>query len=79
MNKSLLLTKLQAAEYLGIAPRTIDDWRAAGSITCIQRAGYVRFLKDDLDDFLRRHRREAQEATPYRPRRRRISQNPDKE
>lgn len=27
-----LLTRLEAAAYLGIAPRTLDYWRAAGKL-----------------------------------------------
>ena len=63
-----LLTKAEAAEFLGIAPRTLDDWREANAIACIERPGYVRFLRSDLEDFLNRHRREVRKACPYRPR-----------
>tara|TARA_R110002049_G_scaffold66877_2_gene174235 strand:- start:567 stop:827 length:261 start_codon:yes stop_codon:yes gene_type:complete len=63
-----LLTKAEAADFLGIAPRTLDDWRAAKVIPVIERRGYVRFLRSDLEDFLQRHRIEARKASPYRPR-----------
>ncbi len=63
-----LFTKAAAAEYLGIRPRTIDDWRAAKAIPCIQRGRYIRFLRADLDDFLSRHRVTAKPSSPYRPR-----------
>ncbi len=63
-----LLTKKQAAAFLGIAPRTLDDWRSAKVITCIERRGFIRFLRQDLDDFLQRHRMEARRETLYRPR-----------
>ena len=63
-----LLKKPEASRYLGVAPRTLDDWRAAGAIPCIERPGYVRFLKSDLDEFLLRHRKEARKSAPYRPR-----------
>ena len=63
-----LLTKAEAADFLGIAPRTLDDWRAAKAIPVIERRGYVRFLRSDLEDFLQRHRIEARKASPYRPR-----------
>lgn len=63
-----LFTKAAAAEYLGIRPRTLDDWRAAKAIPCIQRGRYIRFLRADLDDFLSRHRVAAKPVQPYRPR-----------
>ena len=65
----VLLNKSEAARFLGIAPRTLDDWRKAGSIACIERPGYIRFLLTDLEAFLEKHRREAKVATPFRPRR----------
>lgn len=65
-----LLTKAQAASYLGIAPRTLDDWRSAKAIPCIERAGYVRFYRSDLDAFLEAHRVAAAPRPSYRPRRR---------
>jgi|LakMenEpi03Aug12_release.lakeMendotaPanAssembly.Ray.scaffolds.fasta_scaffold597756_1 predicted site-specific integrase-resolvase len=52
----MLLTKSEAAKFLGIAIRTLDDWRAAGSIACIQRPNFVRFLVSDLEAFIQRHR-----------------------
>ena len=42
-----LLTKSEAADFLGIRPRTLDDWRTAGAIACVERPGYVRFLRTD--------------------------------
>lgn len=65
---SELLTKAEAAKFLGIRPRTLDDWRKANAIACIERPGYVRFLRTDLEDFLQRHRREPRKATPFKPR-----------
>jgi len=61
-----LLNRAEAAEFLGIAPRTLDDWREAGAIASIERPGYVRFLRSDLKDFLQRHRREARSDSPKR-------------
>ena len=71
---SELLTKVQAAEFLGIAPRTLDDWRDASAIACIERPGYVRFLKADLEEFLTRHRREPRKVPAYKPRARKLPQ-----
>ncbi len=63
-----LLTKAQAAEFLGIKPRTLDDWRSAQVIPVIERPGYVRFLRSDLEDFIARHRRVPKKASAFRPR-----------
>lgn len=65
---SNLLTKQQAADYLGIAPRTLDDWRAAQAIPCIERPGFVRFLLADLEAFLAKHRIEARTTTTFKRR-----------
>lgn len=64
-----LFTKAQAADYLGIKIRTLDDWRAAKAIPHIARGGYVRFRRSDLDGFLSTHTVAARKDTPYRPRR----------
>ncbi len=74
---SHLLTKAEAAAYLGIAPRTLDDWRTAGAIACIERPGYIRFLRTDLDDFLQRHRKVPRTARAYRPRRTTLAESSD--
>ena len=68
-----LLTKKEAATYLNIAPRTLDDWRAARAIACIERPGYVRFLPSDLDDFIARHRRCERTAPRFRTRMRHLT------
>jgi len=68
-----LLTKAEAAAYLDIAPRTLDDWRTAQAIPCIERPGYVRFLRSDLDAFIQSHRVAARTAGAFRPRVRRAS------
>lgn len=66
-----ILTKAEAATFLGIAPRTLDDWRKAKVLPVIERPGYVRFLRADLVAFIERHRVEARKAPAYRPRRKR--------
>jgi excisionase family DNA binding protein len=67
-----LLTKSEAAQILNISVRTLDDWCAAGSIACIKRPNYVRFLPSDLDAFIQRHRRAE---NPHRTLRRRPRQH----
>ncbi len=75
-SKTELLNKADAATYLGIRPRTLDDWRAAKAIPCIERGRYVRFLRTDLDEFLQRHRVAAKSSPAHRPRRSRINGQP---
>ena len=65
-----LLDKQQAAEFLTIAVRTLDDWRKAKLIPYIHRGGYIRFRRDDLEIFLDSYRLDARKESPYRPRRR---------
>ena len=67
-SETTILTKAEAARFLGIRPRTLDEWRAAKAIPCIVRGRYVRFLKSDLVAFLERHRLEAKPAAPRRSR-----------
>ena len=63
-----ILTKAEAADYLGISQRTLDVWRQSGIIACIERPGYIRFLVADLAAFLTRYRKEARQYHPRRPR-----------
>lgn len=50
-----ILTKREAAAYLRISTRTLDEWRDQAAISCVCRPGYVRFKLSDLEDFLDRH------------------------
>ena len=74
-----LLTKREAAEYLTIATRTLDDWRKATAIAAIERPGFVRFLRSDLDDFITRHRIAAKAVTKFRPRRKKAENSTTRE
>ena len=58
--KSLRLTPTEAAEYLGIKPRTLKKWRHERRIP-YYRLGHVSCVLDvrDLDAFLARRRVEA--------------------
>lgn len=51
-----LLTKKEAADLLRISTRTIDYWRDAFALPCVERSGYVRFLMSDLESFVTAHR-----------------------
>lgn len=54
MNKSLeLLKTVDAAKYLNVSRRTIDEWKKQGLLAHIQKGTrYVRFKRQDLDAFL---------------------------
>ena len=58
--KHLRLTSTEAAEYLGIKPRTLKKWRHERRIE-YYRLGHVAIVFDvrDLDAFLARRRVEA--------------------
>lgn len=49
-----LLTELQAAEFLGLKPRTLQAWRWSGSGPRFVRlsARAVRYRQSDLDTFV---------------------------
>ena len=63
-----ILTKAEAAAYLKIKIRTLDDWRAARAIPCIERGRYIRFRRADLDAFLTAHTTQPGTSAPLRRR-----------
>lgn len=47
------LTTPQAAAYLGISPRTLEDWRLRGGGPNFRKIGrLVRYARSDLDGFM---------------------------
>ena len=50
-----LLTITEACAYLKIKRRTIDDWRAAKALPCIERGRWIRFRRSDLEAFIAAH------------------------
>jgi excisionase family DNA binding protein len=52
-----LLTKREAAEYLRVSERTLDRLRARKLIPSLKVAGAVRFLRQDIEDYLSQQRR----------------------
>jgi excisionase family DNA binding protein len=48
-----LLDKKQAAETLGVSPVTVDRLRQSGKLPYRKIGGLVRFIPEDLDDFIR--------------------------
>ncbi len=47
------LTKKDAATYLGVCERTIDNWRGRG-LRARKKGAIVRFAIADLDEFMER-------------------------
>lgn len=54
---SELLTRRQAATYLGVAEQTLAVWKchARYYLPCIKIGRIVRYRKVDLDNFIARH------------------------
>jgi excisionase family DNA binding protein len=48
-----LLDKRQAADALGVSSVTVDRLRRSGKLLCRKIGGLVRFIPEDLDDFIR--------------------------
>lgn len=49
-----LLTTAQAAAYLGLSPRTLEEWRLRGGGPVFRKLGRrtVRYAHSDLADFI---------------------------
>ncbi len=56
-----LLTRKEAAAYLGVKPRTLDVWACNGryNLTYIKVGRLAKYRKEHLDDFLTRRTVEA--------------------
>ncbi|HEY0941898.1 MAG TPA: helix-turn-helix domain-containing protein [Steroidobacter sp.] len=46
------MTPAQAAEYLGVSPHTLRNWRAAGTGPAFYAMGRVFYWRRDLDAFV---------------------------
>lgn len=53
-----LLTRNEAAEFLRLSPRKVDQLAASGELPKVKIGTSVRFCRDDLEDFVR-HRRKV--------------------
>ena len=52
-NDGAVLTKAEAADFLRIKPRTLDDWMRRGRIPfCKLPSGTIRFKRQQLLEFL---------------------------
>jgi excisionase family DNA binding protein len=63
-----MLTRPEAAEYLGISVRTLDLWRADGQVPYHMvgppKARKIKFKKEDLDRLIRRVEATSGPAAP---------------
>jgi excisionase family DNA binding protein len=50
------MTKLEAAKYLTVTPRTIDNLRKRGELACSKIGGRVVFDRQDLDKLVELNR-----------------------
>lgn len=48
----LLLTRLEAAEFLRLSPRKVDQLAASGELPKVKIGACVRFYRDDLEAFV---------------------------
>ncbi len=56
-NKGQVLTPEQTAEYLAVTHKTLSNWRTLGKgPDFIKLGSSVRYLKEDLDDFIESNR-----------------------
>ena len=52
-----LMTRVEAAEYLGLRPQTLAIWKLTGrnGLPCIKVGRLVKYRRSDLDAFLQRN------------------------
>ena len=64
---SELLTRKQAATYLGVKARTLAVWKSTGryDLPCIKIGRLAKYRKADLDAFIARHRISAEIAPAF--------------
>ena len=61
---SELLTRRQAAAYLGVAEQTLAVWKCLGRyhLPCVKIGRIVRYRKADLDNFIAKHMHGLEES-----------------
>ena len=54
--QTTLMTRAEAAEYLGLAPHTLAVWKCTSrySLPCVKIGRLAKYKKEDLDDFIQR-------------------------
>ena len=54
--KTELLSRTEAADYLGLAPHTLAVWQSTNryGLPCVKIGRLAKYRKEDLDDFIQR-------------------------
>ena len=54
----VLLTKKDVAKILGVSEKTVDRFRnrKTNRLKCLKVSGTVRFERQDVDDFIKKHK-----------------------
>ena len=54
----VLLTKKDVAKIIGVSVKTIDRFRnrKTNRLKCLKVSGTVRFERNDVDDFIKKHK-----------------------
>ena len=55
-NQPNLMSRTEAADYLGLAPHTLAVWKCTSrySLPCVKIGRLAKYRKKDLDDFIQR-------------------------
>ena len=55
----VLLTKKDVAKIIGVSEKTVDRFRnrKTNRLKCLKVSGTVRFERQDVDDFIKKHKR----------------------
>ena len=55
-NQPNLLSRTEAADYLGVKPHTLAVWKCTDrySLTCVKIGRLAKYRKSDLDEFIQR-------------------------
>lgn len=63
---SILLTRREAAAYLGVAEQTLAVWKCTGrrSLPFVKIGRLVRYRKADLDAFILQHLQDFEQGNP---------------
>jgi predicted site-specific integrase-resolvase len=63
--KGPALREQEAANYIGVAPKTLANWRVSGfGPAFVKLGGAVRYLRGDLDSFIKQNRRRSTSDGP---------------
>lgn len=61
MERRVLMTQLEAAEYLGTTVRTLNTWRHHGKnpIPFVRWGNRIKYLKEDLENWIKENKQPA--------------------